>query len=97
MSEIPTIGETIRGYEVLNWFGLMAPAKTPVPVIERVNREVARSMAKTNHRERLAAEGVESAKESNVTNGTSAGFAAMLTNEIDKWGRVGREIGLRLD
>ena len=91
MPEVPTIAETIPGYEVLNWWGLMAPAKTPAGVIERLNSEVAKVMAKGANRERLSGEGVEAAS------GTPVDFAAMLRNEIAKWGRVGKEIGLRLD
>ena len=91
MPEVPTIAETIPGYEVLNWWGLMAPAKTSVAVIERLNSEVAKVMAKQANRERLSAEGVEAAS------GTPASFAAMLRAEIAKWGKVGKEIGLKLD
>ncbi len=91
MPEVPTIGETIAGYEVLNWWGLMAPAKTPAGVIERLNTEVAKVMAKSANHERLSGEGVEAAS------GTPMEFAAMLRNEIAKWGRVGKEVGLKLD
>lgn len=48
-------------------------------------------MAKGANRERLVSEGVEPAP------GTAADFAAMLRNEIAKWGKVGKEIGLKLD
>ncbi len=91
MPEVPTIAETIPGYEVLNWWGLMAPAKTPGAVIDRLNAEIAKVMAKGANRERLSSEGVEAAS------GTPEMFATMLRNEIAKWGRVGKEIGLKLD
>lgn len=92
--QLPAIAETIPGYEVLNWWGLMAPARTPAGTIERLHNEVARIMAKSANRERLAAEGVEDARS---TAATPAAFAAMLKKESGMWGRVGREIGLRLD
>jgi tripartite-type tricarboxylate transporter receptor subunit TctC len=91
LPEVPTIAETIPGYEVLNWWGLMAPAKTPVVVIERLNSEIAKVMSKNSNRERFSAEGVEASP------GSSAEFAAMLRAEIAKWGRVGKEIHLKLD
>ena len=91
MPEVPTIAETIPGYEVLNWWGLTAPAKTPLAVIERLNSEVAKVMAKQANRERLRSEGVEAAS------GTPGDFAAMLRAEIAKWGKVGKEISLKLD
>jgi tripartite-type tricarboxylate transporter receptor subunit TctC len=53
--------------------------------------EVARIMAKGANRERLVFEGVEPVM------GASADFAALLRNEISKWGKVGKEIGLKLD
>lgn len=94
LPQLPAMAETIPGYAVLNWWGLMAPARTPPSVIERLHNEVARIMAKSANRERLAAEGVEDARN---TAATSAAFATLLKNESAMWGRVGREIGLRLD
>ena len=91
MPEVPTIAETIPGYEVLNWWGLMTPARAPAAIIERLNVEIAKVMAKQAHRERFSAEGIDAAP------GTSAEFAGMLRNEIAKWGKVGKEIGLKLD
>ena len=91
MPDVPTMAETIPGYEVLNWWGLMAPAKTSAAVVDRLNSEVARIMMKPANRERLSAEGVEASP------GTPAEFMAMLRAEITKWGKVGREITLRLD
>lgn len=90
-SEVPAMAELIAGYEVLNWWGMVAPAKTPAAVIERLNAEIARFMAKPASRERLVAEGAEAAA------GTPQEFAAMLRAEIAKWGKVGREINLKLD
>lgn len=94
MPDLQTIAETIPGYEVLNWWGLMAPARTPTVIAERWHAEMAKSMAKSANKERLAREGVESAQ---GTAGTSAEFASMLKREIEKWGRVGRAVGLKLD
>jgi tripartite-type tricarboxylate transporter receptor subunit TctC len=91
LPDVQAIAETIPGYEVLNWWGLTAPAKTPAAIVERLHSEVARSMAKSANRERLVSEGVEPAR------GGAAEFAAMLRGEADKWGRVGREIHLKLD
>ena len=90
-ADVPAIAETIPGYEVLNWWGLVVPAKTPGAIVERLNAEVVRFMAKASNKERLVSEGAESAA------GTPAEFAAMLRAEILKWGRVGKEIGLKID
>ena len=76
---------------MLNWWGLVVPAKTPGAIVERLNAEVVRFMAKASNKERLVSEGAESAA------GTPAEFTAMLRAEILKWGRVGKEIGLKID
>jgi tripartite-type tricarboxylate transporter receptor subunit TctC len=90
-ADVPAMAETIPGYEVLNWWGVVAPAKTPAAVVERLNAEIVRFMAKASSKERLVAEGAEAAA------GTPAEFAAMLRNEIAKWGKVSKEIQLKLD
>jgi tripartite-type tricarboxylate transporter receptor subunit TctC len=91
LPDVPAIAETVSGYEVLNWWGLMAPAKTPPATVERLNAEVGRIMTRPANRERLAAQGVE------VASGTPAQFGDRLHTEIARYARVGRAIGLRLE
>jgi len=59
LPDVPPIGQTLPGYVFESWFGLLAPAGTPRPVIERINAEVAKLLANPTIRERLAAHGVE--------------------------------------
>jgi len=59
LPDVPPIGQTLPGYAFESWFGLLAPAGTPRPVIERINAEVAKLLANPTIRERLAAQGVE--------------------------------------
>jgi len=55
----PALADSLPGYAFESWFGLLAPARTPRPVIERINAEVAKLLANPAIRERLAAQGVE--------------------------------------
>ncbi len=56
---VPPIADTVRGYEFDSWFGLLAPARTPKPVIDRINAEVAKLLKNPTILERLASQGVE--------------------------------------
>jgi tripartite-type tricarboxylate transporter receptor subunit TctC len=56
---VPPIADTLRGYEFDSWFGLLAPARTPRPVIDRINAEVAKLLKNPVILERLASQGVE--------------------------------------
>jgi tripartite-type tricarboxylate transporter receptor subunit TctC len=59
LPEVPAVAEELPGYVFESWFGLLAPARTPRPVIERINAEVAKLLANPAILERLAAQGVE--------------------------------------
>jgi tripartite-type tricarboxylate transporter receptor subunit TctC len=88
----PTIAESgYPGFEASTWYGLLAPAGTPAPVISRLNGEVNRALAAKEVRERLASEGGE------TLGGSPAQFAAFLAAEHAKWGRVVRESGAKVE
>lgn len=59
LPDLPAISESVPGYEFDSWFGLLAPARTPRPVVERINAEVARLLKDPVILARLAAQGVE--------------------------------------
>ena len=86
--ELPTIGETVPGYDVTSWYGIFAPAGTPRPLVERFQRDIV-AMAKVPAIvSRMLALGIES-------EGSSAQeLAAGMKQEIAKWGRVVAQAGL---
>jgi tripartite-type tricarboxylate transporter receptor subunit TctC len=87
--ELPTVAEMgYPGYEAGSWFGMLAPAGTPRPIITRLNQEVVKALAAPELNERLASEGAEPA-----TN-TPEEFAAFIKAEIVKWGKVARAAGV---
>ena len=80
--DLPTIGETVKGYEAVSWYGIFAPARTPKPIVETLHRELAAMVKRPQVVERLIALGIE-------PEGTSpAEFAEQVKVEIAKWGRV---------
>jgi len=92
LPEVPTIAESgYRGFEASTWYGLLAPAGTPMTIIARLNVEVNRLLKTAEVRERLAAEGGE------VLGGSPEQFALFLKAEHAKWGRVVRESGARAE
>ena len=91
LPEVPTIGETLPGYEFNNWFGLMAPAGTPRPVVDRINAEIVRILALRGIREKLTVLGLE------PTPSTPEQFAAVIRTDAEKSGRIIKAAGLRAD
>jgi len=92
LPELPTIGELYPGYEVLIWHGLFAPARTPPAIIEKLRTEVHAVLAQPEVRERLAASG---SGEPYVT--TPAEFAARIQGDHEKYGKLIRSIGVKVE
>lgn len=88
MPELPTIAESgIKGYEAATWYGLLAPARTPKAVIDRLHGDTVKILAGPA-RQRLEAQGFE------PDGGTPAAFAAYIKAEIAKWAKVIRDAGI---
>jgi tripartite-type tricarboxylate transporter receptor subunit TctC len=88
--QIPTIGESgLPGYEVIGWYGLVAPAKTPKPIVESLNTTINKSLPEL--RERFENIGME------VSGGTPAEFGGFLKSERDKWAKVVKMSGARAE
>ena len=80
--DLPTIAETVPGYEVLSWYGLHAPKGTPPTIISRLHREMAAMTRKPEMAERLTVLGIE--PEGN----SPQEFLAQIRVEIAEWGKV---------
>ena len=90
MPDMPTFAEAgVKGVVVVNWYGLVAPARTPKSVIERIAKETATAMHSPDMTKRLAAEGSE------PVGSSPAEFAAHIRSEIDQWSRVVKQAGIR--
>ena len=89
---VPTVAESgYPGYEVNNWQGLLAPARTPKDVITKIHQETARSLKLPEVVERLSVAGTE------PIGSTPQEFAAFLHAEIAKWAQVIKQSGARVD
>jgi tripartite-type tricarboxylate transporter receptor subunit TctC len=91
MPDLPTIAETVPGYEVINWFGIAAPKGTPKAVIARINADLNAALKTTALRDLLAAQGAEPA------GGTPDDFAALIKRDLAKWEKVVKASGARVD
>ncbi|MCZ4315756.1 tripartite tricarboxylate transporter substrate binding protein [Comamonadaceae bacterium G21597-S1] len=78
----PTVGETIKGYEVTSWLGLFAPAGTPPAIVNRVNAEVKKALLDPATAQELGARALE------VVAGTPAELAERITVENERWGKL---------
>ena len=89
--ELPTIGESLRGFEVSNWIALFAPAGTPSDIVKRWNAEVQRIMQSPEIQARLPNEGARFIPMSPEQ------FGAFQRSEIAKWAPVVKASGARAD
>jgi tripartite-type tricarboxylate transporter receptor subunit TctC len=92
LPELPTIAEAgVAGYEVINWFGVVAPAATPKSITARINAELNKALATQALIDSLRVQGADTA------GGSAAEFAAMIRSDYAKWGKVVKESGARVD
>ena len=88
--DIPTIHEAgLAGYEVVGWYGMAAPAKTPRPVVERLNTTINRALPEL--RDRYGALGMD------LAGGSATDFDKVLVAERDKWAKVVKMSGARIE
>jgi tripartite-type tricarboxylate transporter receptor subunit TctC len=90
--DLPTIAEAgVPGYEISSWWGMVAPAGVPAPIIDRLNSEIAAVLKQPELAQRLEADGAFPASSS------SEALAQRLDSEVEKWKRVARESNIRID
>lgn len=90
--DLPTVAESgVPGYAIDVWHGLLAPAGTPRPIVDRLNAEIMKALARADVKARMATLGFD------VIGDPPEKFAEYLASETRKWGKVVREADLRLD
>ncbi len=83
MPDVPTVDESgVPGYEVTGWFGILAPAKTPKPVLDRLTDEVRKATADRRFRDRMTAQGLD------VVGSTPEDMLALMRSDTKKWAAV---------
>jgi tripartite-type tricarboxylate transporter receptor subunit TctC len=92
LPKVPTVSESgLPGFEAGSWYGLLAPAATPRPIVERLNREIRRVLQLPDIRERLVAEAFD------IPLDTPEQFAAHIRADVPKWAKVVKEAGIRVN
>jgi tripartite-type tricarboxylate transporter receptor subunit TctC len=92
MPELPTLAESgLEGYQATTWFGVLAPAGTPKPIIARLNAELAKAVNSPEVLEFLRAEGAE------PIGGTPDQFRTFLRAEVERWAPVVKAAGAKAD
>jgi tripartite-type tricarboxylate transporter receptor subunit TctC len=90
--DIPTVAEAgVPGFEALSWFGLVAPAKTPQPIVARLATETQRIIKLPDVRERIVGLGAQ------PVGGTPDEYKAFIRSEIAKWRKVIRDAGVKIE
>ena len=90
--EIPTVAEAgVPGFAALSWFGLLAPAKTPKPIVDKLSAETQRILKLPDVNERIVALGAQ------PIGGTPKEYASFIQTEIVKWTKVIRDAGVKAE
>ena len=89
LPDVPTVSEAVPGYEATIWLGIMAPKGTPPEIVDRLNAEIARIIAKPAIREAWAKQGAVPMTLS------AAEFDAFLRRDTDKWAKVIQQAGIK--
>jgi tripartite-type tricarboxylate transporter receptor subunit TctC len=91
LADVPTMREFVPDYEASNWYGIGAPSKTPAEVIDKLNREINAVLADQGMRARIADLG------ETVLGGSPADFAKPIAEETEKWAKVVKFSGAKVD
>ena len=89
MPDVPTVGETLPGYELGVWYGAFGPPGMPAELVTKLNAEINKAMAIPEVRSRMDAIGVE------LVRGSPQEFATVLRSDADRYGKVIRELGIK--
>jgi len=91
LPDVPTVAETVAGFEAISWIGLLAPAKTPRPIVERIQRELHAVVNEPAVKERLAKLGIT------AVGNTPAEFAQQIQADLKKYAEVVKTAGIKID
>jgi tripartite-type tricarboxylate transporter receptor subunit TctC len=88
---IPTVAETVPGFAITSWWGVLGPAGMPEPIVTRLNTELVRILQLPDVKDRFANLGVETIP------GTPAEFGGFIKTEYAKYAKLIQEIGVKID
>ncbi len=88
--DLPAIAETVPGFDVKSWFGLIGPAGLPKDIVDRLHAEMVKAFAQPDVKERLAAMGADAQLMDPTT------FNTYALQEMDRWARVVKASGAKV-
>jgi tripartite-type tricarboxylate transporter receptor subunit TctC len=91
LKDLPSISESVKGFEAVAWNGLFGPASLPADIVAKINADVNAVLAEPAIRDRLVAAGMAPG------GGTSAAFKTMLDADMKKWGGIIKRLNIQLD
>ncbi len=89
IAETPTVAETVPGFELVTWYGIFAPARTPTAIVARLNAEIAKVLADPESRDRLTAQGLEPSPM------TPQELRRYTENDVGRWTRLIKSAGIK--
>jgi tripartite-type tricarboxylate transporter receptor subunit TctC len=90
LPQIPTVGETLPGFEVMVWYGLVAPAKTPREIVNRLHAEVTKALAQPDVKSKLETSGFQPG------GNTPAEFGEVIRKDLVRWEQVIKRAGIKV-
>jgi tripartite-type tricarboxylate transporter receptor subunit TctC len=91
LPDLPTVGDFLPGFEASTWFGVGAPKNTPAEVVDKLNKEINAVLADPKLKARLAGLG------GTVLSGSPADFGKLIADETEKWGKVVKFAGIKVE
>jgi tripartite-type tricarboxylate transporter receptor subunit TctC len=91
LPDVPTVGESVPGYEASTWSGVGAPKGTPIEIVDKLNNEINAALANPKFKARLADLGVTTLAL------TPADFGKLIADETEKWGKVIRSANIKAE
>jgi tripartite-type tricarboxylate transporter receptor subunit TctC len=88
---LPTIAETLPGYEASSWGGILAPAGTPKDIVQKLNAAINAALKDDEVRAKLTGSGMQ------IQGGTPAEFAKFIDDEIGKWGKIVKDANIQAE
>jgi tripartite-type tricarboxylate transporter receptor subunit TctC len=89
LRDLPTVGDFVPGYEANQWYGIGAPQRTPVEIVDKLNKEINAAFANTAMKARFADVGGEPLA------GSPAEFGKLIADETEKWAKVIKFVGIK--
>ena len=91
LPEVPAANESIKGFEVVNWYGVVAPSGTPAAVVAKFHTELAKAMNHAETRDKLIAQGTD------PVDSNPKAFGAFMKAESAKWAGVIKSAGIKAE